>query len=115
MYSLLSYSNWLSDGILELQGEVQIISVEGLHQIHLFIFVLAIVHVCYSCATVLLGLLQVTLKVSNSDFSLCIWFPYSAFYVILSHNAQHPEGSKLFSLVLLQSFDHEHRDFLHKL
>ncbi len=83
-----------------MQGEVQITSVEGLHQIHLFIFVLATVHVCYSCATVLLSLLQVTLKVSDSDSSLCIWFPYSAFYVILSHNAQHPEGSKFFSLVL---------------
>jgi hypothetical protein len=40
-------------------GEVQIISVESLHQIHLFIFVLAIVHVCYSCITVLLGFLKV--------------------------------------------------------
>lgn len=51
-----------------LQGEVQIISVESLHQIHLFIFVLAIVHVCYSCITVLLGFLKVKIEVSTGLF-----------------------------------------------
>jgi mlo protein len=49
-------------------GEVQIISVESLHQIHLFIFVLAIVHVCYSCITVLLGFLKVKIEVSTGLF-----------------------------------------------
>lgn len=37
-----------------------VISVEGLHQLHIFIFILAVVHVCYSCLTVLVGLLQVS-------------------------------------------------------
>jgi hypothetical protein len=50
------------------EGEVQIISVESLHQIHLFIFVLAIVHVCYSCITVLLGFLKVKIEVSTGLF-----------------------------------------------
>jgi mlo protein len=36
-------------------GKVQVISVEGLHQLHIFIFVMAVVHVFYSCITVLLG------------------------------------------------------------
>lgn len=40
-------------------GQVQVISVSGLHQLHIFIFVMAIVHVIYSAATVLLGLWQV--------------------------------------------------------
>ncbi|XP_024384762.1 MLO-like protein 15 isoform X1 [Physcomitrium patens] len=40
-------------------GKVQVISIEGLHQLHIFIFVMAIVHVVYSAVTVLLGLWQV--------------------------------------------------------
>lgn len=40
-------------------GFVPVISVEGLHQLHIFIFVLAIIHVIYSCITVLVGVLQV--------------------------------------------------------
>ncbi|KAG0555430.1 hypothetical protein KC19_12G168400 [Ceratodon purpureus] len=40
-------------------GHVQVISVEGLHQLHIFIFVMAVIHVCYSCLTVLVGLWQV--------------------------------------------------------
>ena len=43
-----------------LQGHVQVISVEGLHQLHIFIFVMAVIHVCYSCLTVLVGLWQVS-------------------------------------------------------
>lgn len=42
-----------------LQGRVQLISAAGLHELHIFIFVLAVVHVLYSCLTVLLGLWQV--------------------------------------------------------
>jgi hypothetical protein len=98
MYSLLSYSNWLSNGILELQGEVWITSVEGLHQIHLFIFVLAIVHVCATAVPLsFLVSCRWHWKFPTRIFPCAFWFPYSAFYVILSHNAQHPEGSKLFS------------------
>jgi len=70
------FFSWLSHTIeccslgkeRNLQGEVQIISVESLHQIHLFIFVLAIVHVCYSCITVLLGFLKVKIEVSTGLF-----------------------------------------------
>lgn len=40
-------------------GQVPVISVEALHQLHIFIFVLAVVHVVYSCLTILVGLLQV--------------------------------------------------------
>lgn len=40
-------------------GKVQVISAGGLHELHIFIFVLAVVHVLYSCVTVLLGILQV--------------------------------------------------------
>jgi hypothetical protein len=43
------------------QGYVPVISVEGLHQLHLFIFVLAVIHVLYSCFTVLVGLAQVSI------------------------------------------------------
>ncbi|KAG0615345.1 hypothetical protein M758_5G033600 [Ceratodon purpureus] len=40
-------------------GKVQVISASGLHELHIFIFVLAVVHVLYSCVTVLLSLWQV--------------------------------------------------------
>lgn len=40
---------------------MQVISTEGLHQLHIFIFVMAIVHVLYSAFTVLVGLWQVRL------------------------------------------------------
>lgn len=40
-------------------GKVQVISAEGLHQLHIFIFVMAIVHVVYSALTVIVGLWQV--------------------------------------------------------
>jgi mlo protein len=40
-------------------GKVQVISESGLHELHIFIFVMAVVHVLYSCVTVLLGLWQV--------------------------------------------------------
>lgn len=42
-----------------LQGKVQVISASGLHELHIFIFVMAVVHVLYSCVTVFLGLWQV--------------------------------------------------------
>lgn len=38
-----------------MQGKVHIISQEGLHQLHIFIFVMTCVHVAYSCITVFLG------------------------------------------------------------
>eukprot|EP01018_Ginkgo_biloba_P034621 Gb_37259 [translate_table: standard] len=42
-------------GHCELQGKVPLLSTEGMHQLHIFIFVLAIVHVVYCVLTMLLG------------------------------------------------------------
>lgn len=41
------------------QGLVPILSVEAIHQLHIFIFVLAVSHVVLSAVTVLLGIAQV--------------------------------------------------------
>lgn len=72
--------------LVTLQGQTQAISVEGLHQLHIFIFVLACVHVFYSCFTVLVGLWQVRhkiLKVSTIVVGVHyvqnlqkVWIPY---------------------------------------
>lgn len=40
-------------------GQVQFISAEGLHQLHIYIFVLAVVHVVYSVVTMVLGIWKV--------------------------------------------------------
>ena len=37
------------------QGKVQLISLEALHQLHIFIFVLAIFHVIFCVSTMVLG------------------------------------------------------------
>lgn len=42
-------------GAVVLQGKVHVISLEGLHQLHIFIFVMTCVHVAYSCITIFLG------------------------------------------------------------
>lgn len=47
-----------------LKGKVQLVSAYGIHQLHIFIFVLALVHVTYCVATYALG----KLKVINSNF-----------------------------------------------
>jgi hypothetical protein len=41
------------------QGSVPLISVDGLHQLHIFIFFLAVFHVVYSAITMMLGKLKV--------------------------------------------------------
>ncbi|KAJ7966994.1 MLO-like protein [Quillaja saponaria] len=41
------------------KGYVPLISVNGLHQLHIFIFFLAVFHVIYSCITMLLGRLKI--------------------------------------------------------
>ncbi|KAL3694507.1 hypothetical protein R1sor_008158 [Riccia sorocarpa] len=46
-------------GYCEAKGKKPFVSVEGLHQLHIFIFVLAITHVVYSLLTVLLGFARV--------------------------------------------------------
>ncbi|OEL25295.1 MLO-like protein 1, partial [Dichanthelium oligosanthes] len=51
------------------KGEVPLLSLHALEQIHIFIFVLAITHVVLSAVTVLLGLLQQFYgSVSNDDY-----------------------------------------------
>ncbi|CAM6087617.1 unnamed protein product [Calypogeia fissa] len=47
--------NVTSTGHCSSQGKVPFISLEVLHQLHIFIFVLALTHVCYSLVTVCLG------------------------------------------------------------
>lgn len=42
------------------QGKVSLISVDGLHQLHILIFFLAVFHVIYSAVTMALGRLKVT-------------------------------------------------------
>lgn len=43
----------------EQKGKAQLVSLEGLHQLHIFIFVLAIVYVVFCAATMILGSFQV--------------------------------------------------------
>lgn len=38
-----------------IQGELPLLSLEALHQLHIFIFVLAVVHVIFCVTTMLLG------------------------------------------------------------
>jgi hypothetical protein len=45
-----------------LQGKVSLISTNGVHQLHIFIFVLAVFHVVYSVATMALARLKVSPK-----------------------------------------------------
>lgn len=42
-----------------LQGKVPLMSVEAIHELHIFIFVLAATHVMFSLITVVLGIMQV--------------------------------------------------------
>lgn len=44
-----------------LQGKVPLLPLEGLHHLHIFIFVLAIVHVTFSVLTVVFGGAKVVL------------------------------------------------------
>ncbi|XP_074282488.1 MLO-like protein 9 [Silene latifolia] len=41
------------------KGKISLISVNGLHQLHIFIFFLAVFHVMYSCITMLLGRMKI--------------------------------------------------------
>ena len=49
-----------------LQNQVPLISSDGIHQLHIFIFVLAVTHVLYSITTMALGRLKV---ISTPDLS----------------------------------------------
>jgi hypothetical protein len=50
---------YLSCTVCFLQGKVPLLSLEATHQLHIFIFVLAITHVIFSVTTMLLGGAQV--------------------------------------------------------
>lgn len=43
------------DLLLWFQGKVPLVSVEALHQLHIFIFVLAVFHVIFCASTMVLG------------------------------------------------------------
>lgn len=60
-----------------LQGHVPMISVNGLHQLHIFIFFLAVFHVVYSAITMTLGRLKVIaviLEISENLTNLLVLF-----------------------------------------
>jgi len=42
-----------------LQGKVPILSTTAIHELHIFIFVLAVTHVVLSAVTIILGITQV--------------------------------------------------------
>jgi hypothetical protein len=42
-----------------MQGKVPILSIEAIHQLHIFIFALAVTHVVLSAVTLILGVTQV--------------------------------------------------------
>ena len=50
------------------QGKVPLLSLEALHQLHIFIFVLAITHVIFSVLTMVLGGAKVNFH--NTGFGL---------------------------------------------
>lgn len=50
------------------QGKVTLLSLEALHQLHIFIFVLALVHVIFCATTMFLGGLRVSLAVLSPMF-----------------------------------------------
>jgi len=62
------------------QGKVPLVSTNALHQLHIFIFFLAVFHVLYSALTMTLGRLKVGNKFRIFDGFLwkkwisCIWY-----------------------------------------
>ncbi|KNA21680.1 hypothetical protein SOVF_041050 isoform B [Spinacia oleracea] len=58
---LWSKRRLLAEGVhhCEQKGKAQLVSLEGLHQLHIFIFVLAVVYVIFCAATMILGGLKV--------------------------------------------------------
>lgn len=50
------------------QGKVSLISPNGIHQLHIFIFVLAVFHVIYSVATMALGRLKVSINQTSDVY-----------------------------------------------
>lgn len=63
VYVLSSFGRMNEERITVIsQGYVPMISVNALHQIHIFIFFLAVFHVFYSAITMMLGRLKVRLN-----------------------------------------------------
>lgn len=54
------------------QGSVPLITIEAAHQLHILIFILAVFHVLYSAATMMLGKLKVISTYSYTRFFGCI-------------------------------------------
>jgi mlo protein len=54
-----------------LQGKVALMSAGSLHQLHIFIFVLAVFHVSYSVLTMALGRLKVSSDPIINRMSVC--------------------------------------------
>lgn len=52
--------------VSRVQGKVSLISSAGVHQLHIFIFVLAVFHIVYSVATMALGRLKVSTQAQAS-------------------------------------------------
>jgi mlo protein len=50
-----------------MQGEEPFVTVDSLDQLHIFIFVMAVVHVVYSCLTMLLAMVKVWEKNSSHN------------------------------------------------
>lgn len=80
---------------LFVQGKVPLLSLEAIHQLHIFIFVLAITHVAFSVLTILLGGAKVhaniNLLVSRSMDILstnlyCTWYYTCLFFRYISGN-----------------------------
>lgn len=72
------FMNWLvywiyMDMVQYLQGKVQLVSAYGIHQLHIFIFVLAVFHVIYCVLTYAFGKLKVD------------WFRYNIYLFSSSH------------------------------
>jgi mlo protein len=55
-----------------MQGKVSLISTNGVHQLHIFIFVLAVFHVAYSVATMALARLKVSTGQACEQCSLLL-------------------------------------------
>lgn len=75
---------------LSLQGQVALISVNALHQIHILIFFLAVFHVIYSAVTMALGRLKVI---------LCFYLPMCPLWD-KSLSSYHPMWKYFFSIIL---------------
>lgn len=76
---------------LNLQGKASLVSEEGLHQLHIFIFVLAVMQIVYSVLTMGLGRAKVrTLCATKIDLTIYLYASHirGQFYGYLnwSHN-----------------------------